>query len=259
MEAQEELKVTGYGLSHVGRVRRRNEDSLGIDADGRFALVADGMGGHKGGQEASRMTIRAVGEALNGRYDEMASLSNDEIRLLFREIFQDTSRAVFAAGENDPTLAGMGTTLVSWIRLGKHFHLTHVGDSRAYLFRDGGIFQMTMDHSYVNEQIAMGSERNQLFAGQRFKNAIFRNIGMMPPSEPVTVCGECKKGDFWLLCSDGLSNKMNSADMLSIVEECRASAESSSVWMPLVAQNLVELALERGGEDNITVLLFALS
>jgi serine/threonine protein phosphatase PrpC len=259
MNTQEELKVTGYGLSHVGLVRRRNEDALGIDPDGRFALVADGMGGHQGGQEASRMTIRAVGEALSRRYEEMSSLPCDELRLLFREIFQDTSRAVFAVGENDPVLAGMGTTLVSWVRFGGLFHLTHVGDSRAYLFRDGGVFQMTMDHSYVNEQIALGAERDQLFAGQRFRNAIFRNIGMKPPSEPVTVSGECKQGDLWLLCSDGLSNKMNSAEMLSIVQECTLSAESSSVWMPIVARNLVALALERGGEDNITTLLFEIS
>jgi protein phosphatase len=113
-----------------------------------------------------------------------------------------------------------------------------------------------MDHSYVNEQIATGVERDQLFSGHRFKNAIFRNIGMMPPSEPTTVCGDALRGDVWLMCSDGLSNKMSHADILQIVSEFRVKKVGKLDWFLDAAHALIDLALERGGEDNISVLLF---
>ncbi len=250
-------RASGFGLSHVGKVRQRNEDSLAIDGEGRFVLVADGMGGHKGGMEASRMTIDLVSEALDKLHSKMDTASDDNVRNFLRELFQKTSRQVHDRGAKDPLLAHMGTTLVVWMICGNEFKLAHVGDSRAYLVRDGEIFLISMDHTFVNEQIAAGAERDQLFGGSNYKNAIFRNIGMMPPSEPSIVSGEPCEGDLWILCSDGLSNKMTGREMLEIVKNHLTLEEERTQFFADTCRDLVQLALDRGGEDNISVLFFS--
>lgn len=214
------------------------------------------MGGHKGGMEASRMTIELVSHALGKQYERMQTFSADETRLYLRELFQDTSRKVHERGIQEPTLAHMGTTLVTWVQLGSEFELAHVGDSRAYLIRDNAVFQMTMDHSFVNEQIAVGAERDQLVGGSQYRHAIFRNIGMMPPSEPMIVRGEIRWGDIWLMCSDGLSNKMTGTEMLNCIKSVREQHAGDKNYLMEACRALVDIALERGGEDNITVLIF---
>ncbi len=256
MKAGSKYRVSGFGLSHVGKVRQRNEDALVIDGEGRFALVADGMGGHKGGMEASRMTVELVSEAIEKNFARMEKFSEEECRGFLRELFQQTSRQVFDKGSRDPALAHMGTTLVAWALLQNDYVLAHVGDSRAYLIRDEGVFQMTMDHSFVNEQIASGIERERIFDGHNFKNAIFRNIGMMPPSEPSIVKGDVREGDVWVMCSDGLSNKMQGTEIREAVKKQREAHGGKQAYLAATCQDLVNLALERGGEDNISVIIF---
>jgi protein phosphatase len=256
MKASSKYRASGFGLSHVGKVRQRNEDALFVDGEGRFALVADGMGGHKGGMEASRMTVELVSAGIEKNFRRMEEFSDEQCRGFLRDLFQQTSRQVYEKGSRDTALAHMGTTLVAWVLLKNEYFLAHVGDSRAYLIRDGGIFQMTMDHSFVNEQIASGAERDCLFDGHNFKNAIFRNIGMMPPSEPSIAKGEVCEGDVWVMCSDGLSNKMQENEILDAVKTQREAHGGKRNFLADACHALVNIALERGGEDNISVLIF---
>jgi protein phosphatase len=247
--------MSGYGLSHVGKVRQRNEDALSIDPDGHFALIADGMGGHKGGMEASRMTIARVSEELGKDFARLQKMNEVERHRYFRDLFQQTSREVYEHGVVDHSLSNMGTTLVVWVSLGAEFLVAHVGDSRGYLIRDNGIYQLTMDHTFVNEQIAAGAERDEIFNGASFRNAIFRNIGMMPPSVPGILCGEICAGDVWVLCTDGLSNKMSSEEIFERVRNAQDAHAGKPSFLADACRGLVELALDRGGEDNISVLV----
>lgn len=241
------MRTTGFGLSHVGRVRQRNEDALFIDPQGRFALLADGMGGHRGGQEASRMAIDLVQVSLERAFEVGFPAEETGARVLLRTAFKEAARQVAERGRAVPELENMGTTLVSWTVSEGTVTVAHVGDSRAYLLRQGQLFQITMDHVLTNEQIRLGMEREQ---AERVPmgHVLVRNIGVVPPSEPDIVRFDARAGDRWLLCSDGLSNKLLHADILHLLNRYEhRPAEATKA--------LVEEAWHRGGEDNITAVL----
>jgi len=241
------MRAVGFGLSHVGRVRQRNEDSIHIDSTGRFALLADGMGGHLGGQEASRMCIALLTKTLEDAFESGFPTEEADVRALLRGAFRQAAIEVAERGAADAALAQMGTTLVAWVNGGDHVHVAHVGDSRCYLLRDDAFFQVTMDHVLEQEQIRMGLPREQ---AERLplRHVLTRNIGVVPPSEPDILRSESRVGDLWLLCSDGLSNKLSHTDIGHVLG--RFVRES-----PRAARELVEEAWHRGGEDNISVVL----
>ena len=168
-------------------------------------------------------------------------------RELLRTTFKETARQVAERGRAVPELENMGTTLVSWTVSEGTVTVAHVGDSRAYLLRQGQLFQVTMDHILTNEQIRLGMEREQ---AERIPmgHVLVRNIGVVPPSEPDTVRFDARSDDRWLLCSDGLSNKLLHADILHLLNRYEHRPAEA-------AKALVEEAWYRGGEDNITAVL----
>jgi protein phosphatase len=253
MAPQQDLIASGFGLSHVGRIRKRNEDSMHIDPQGRFAMVADGMGGHFGGQEASRMTCDHIRSALESQYETLFLWEEPDIHQFLKSTFQRVSAEVFETGTRDPSLEHMGTTLVTWLLQKNRIYVAHVGDSRAYLIRDNMIFQTTMDHTFVNEQINLGSLRSQL-PPFTLPHAIFRNIGMTPPSEPSIMTAEARVGDIWLLCTDGLSGKIPPEEILAIITK-KEGTDGSHASLAEICKTLVQSAIEYGGEDNVTALL----
>jgi len=241
------MKATGFGLSHVGRVRQRNEDSIHVDAQGRFAILADGMGGHRGGQEASRMTIDLLKASLESLHDRGFPEGDGGARNALRVAFKTAALQVAERGRAFPELENMGTTLVVWTQSAGVVHVAHVGDSRAYLLQGGTLFQVTMDHVLGNEQIRLGLDREQ---ADRIplRHVLVRNIGVSPPSEPDIARFEALPGDVWILCSDGLSNKLLHSDILHLAQRFEGR------WAD-ATRALVEEAWHRGGEDNISVIV----
>lgn len=243
-------EVQAFGLSHVGKVRSRNEDAIYIDPAGRFALVADGMGGHRGGRQASQMAAEGIRRSFDVMVTTLTECPDDLLCRNVANAIKEVSFHVAARGQADPDLKDMGTTVVVWALFGERVLLAHAGDSRAYLLRAGELYQMTADHSLENEQLRAGVPYAQINR-THMRHMLFRNVGLSPPSEPSVSLVTSKAKDLWLLCSDGLSNKLSA-------EGLRTTTQQSGRDLPDLCKKLVEQAYEAGGEDNISVIALAL-
>jgi protein phosphatase len=236
----------------VGMKREHNEDSFLVNEDLGLYVVCDGMGGHAGGETASRLAVQTIErELLSARLREDdpfasdAPLEDTPLAGALREAVEGACAAVFRTSRANPELAGMGTTCISLLVKGPHALVGHVGDSRAYLVRDGDVHQLSEDHSLVNEQVRAGLLSEDEARHSRLKNIITRSVGF-EEDVLVDVLGlETKAGDRFLLCSDGLSNLM-------LNEEIRDALLEND--LDAVPEKLIRLANERGGDDNITVI-----
>ncbi len=237
------MKLIPYSISDVGRKRDHNEDSFLVRGDEGLFAVADGMGGHQAGERASRMaldTLAAVLERPDGAADR------DDVLAKLREATQAAGAAIFDAAQADPGLAGMGTTMTALWFHGGRAYLAHVGDSRAYLFRDGRAQQLSDDHSWVSEQVRAGMMSEEEAKESKFRHIITRSVGF---ERDVLVDGAAipvQAGDCYLMCSDGLSNYVEGEELARIL---------TARFYRDVPRLLVELANDRGGDDNITVVL----
>ena len=236
----------------VGMKREHNEDSFLVNEDLGLYLVCDGMGGHAGGETASRLAAQIVERELlsaklrtDDPFAAEASLAETPLAGALREAIEGACAAVFRTSRANPELAGMGTTCISLILHGAQALVGHVGDSRAYLVRDGDVHQLSEDHSLVNEQVRAGLLSEEEAKNSRLKNIITRSVGF-EEDVLVDVLGlETQPGDRFLLCSDGLSNLVENEEIRDALLE-----------HPLedVPQVLIQLANDRGGDDNLTVV-----
>lgn len=239
-------ETKGFALSHVGAVRKRNEDAVYISPDGMFAILADGMGGHRGGREAARMAVSIMRGHLAALPQARFSTEQDATAFL-KEKFIEVSARIYEQGQADLNLIDMGATLVCWARLNNQIFIAHAGDSRAYLLRSGSFVQVTIDHTMENEHLQWGRSREEI-EHLPIRHVLSRNVGMMPAREPDILSVTPEDNDIWLLCSDGLSNKLSPQQMLWILRK-------SDKDLPGAARKLVEQAYAAGGEDNITICL----
>ena len=226
-------------LSDAGRVRRRNEDSF-VCAPPLFA-VADGMGGAQAGEIASRLAAAALRD-----YHDADSLE-PEARL--RSMIQEANRRIYARAASDAKVSGMGTTVTAALVVGERVAVGHVGDSRAYRVRDGGLDQLTQDHSLVADLVRSGRLTPQEAEVHPQRSVITRALGTDPAVAVDSFYVDARPGDVFLLCSDGLTTMVDEATVL------RTIAESPDLGG--AARALVTAANRSGGEDNVTVVLFA--
>ena len=236
----------------VGMKREHNEDSFLVNEDLGLYVVCDGMGGHAGGETASRLAVQTIErELMSARlrpddpFKSEAPIADTPLASALREAVEGACAAVFRTSRANPELAGMGTTCITLLVHGQKALLGHVGDSRAYLVREGDVHQLSEDHSLVNEQVRAGLLTEEEARHSRLKNIITRSVGF-EEDVLVDVMGvETKVGDKLLLCSDGLSNLMEN-------EEIRDALLQNK--LDDVPSFLIQLANERGGDDNITVV-----
>jgi serine/threonine protein phosphatase PrpC len=165
---------------------------------------------------------------------------------MLRHAARHAGHVIYDQGRTDPALAGMGTTLTAAIFDGDKLHVVHVGDSRGYLFRDGGLRQITEDHSWIAEQLKMGTMNEEQARGSKFRHVITRSVGFEREVEVDTTSVAIEAGDCVLLCSDGMSNYVEAGELERII---------ASTWYRKLPTALVELANRRGGDDNITVVV----
>jgi protein phosphatase len=227
--------------SDTGRKRRRNEDSS-VVAPPLFA-VADGMGGAQAGEVASKLAAAALEET------DPATLSGSE-RLV--SLIQEANRRVYERSSSDPATSGMGTTMTVALVEAEGVTIGHVGDSRAYLVRDGKLEQLTEDHSLVNELLKSGKLSPQEAELHPQRSVITRAVGTDPDVDVDAFVVEASEGDIFLLCSDGLTDMVGDDDILDTVERHREDLDR-------VTKALVSAANRGGGEDNITVVAFAIA
>lgn len=244
------------GLSDIGRVRSRNEDSLCVDSDRHVAVVADGMGGHPGGDVASRVAARAACRALaellapgqEGQFD-----GHDTTGRLSRAMSRSVLRAHEAVREEaaaQPALDGMGTTLIGWTADAATgaYAVGHVGDSRAYRLRQGRLELLTRDDTWVQERLDARQLTAEEARGHPFGHMLTQCVGLDDPPTPHVGVGHVEEGDRYLLCTDGLVGMLDDADIRHLLAVHAGDPDGA-------VQALVDAANAHGGRDNITVAL----
>ncbi len=248
------VHLRSAGNSDVGRVREHNEDSHLIVNDLGLFVVADGMGGHLGGQAASSLAVKTVGETVEKTRDaiqEGASampLEGSPVPRILADAVRAACSAIYDAAQQDPELSGMGTTVTAMLLAGERAFIAHVGDSRCYLQRGDRIIQITDDHSLVNEQIKAGLITREQARQSRLKNIITRSVGFERDVAVDTFALPVHPGDKFLMCSDGLAN---------FVDDTEIGLALATLPLEEVPLKMIQLANERGGDDNITVLCVA--
>ncbi len=228
--------------THVGMRRQANEDCYAIVPDLGLYLVADGMGGHKAGQIASQFASKAAIREVGEWKDSNVPLA----RRLARAV-ASANREIFAAAEAKPELSGMGTTFVGLLFGGDQVALAHVGDSRAYLLRQGRLRALTEDHSIVAELVRRGELGEIEAASHPHRHVLTRALGVRPSIEPDLAELTPQPEDVFILCSDGLTIHVSGSEIVERVRDERN--------IELAATGLIDAANRAGGVDNTTVLL----
>lgn len=233
------------GLTHEGQVREINEDTWAMDTlpTGEVFLVADGMGGHRTGEVASALARDSLLEALTE-----LNLKATPPESLARA-FQRANLAVYQQAMRRSESRGMGTTMTAVFLDGKNAIIGHVGDSRAYLIRDGRIEQLTRDHSWVADKVRQGLLTEAEAREHKWRNVITNALGSYPQLRLDLFSAGVQQGDTILLCSDGLTNVLTDGHILEVVESNALEPASR------VAEILIDHANAGGGPDNITVVL----
>jgi protein phosphatase len=249
------LKVRACGLSDVGLTRSHNEDYFEIDPQHRLYIVADGMGGHSHGEVAAKIAVDAIRDFIAktadrdttwpfGMEEGLARHSN-LLKMAVRLAHDNVLRAI----SRDGSLYGMGTTVVGFLLSDAAAAVAHVGDSRAYLLRDGRLEQLTQDHTWVNEQVVAGFLSKEQARSHPLKNVVTRALGGESDVVVDVREMEVKSGDLFLLCSDGLTGMLSDHDI-----SLRLTGKGS---LHEICRGLVNDANSRGGVDNVTVVLLA--
>ncbi len=247
--------IDAFGMTDVGRKRKHNEDAYAMDVAEGFFVVADGMGGHAAGEVAAKITVETIGEFIAAtrqkeeatwpfKYNHELAFNSNRLAVAIEKANERVMSAVAA----QPWLKGMGTTVVAGLLNEKVLSLAHVGDSRAYLFRAGELTRLTDDHSWVHEQVTAGILTEEEAKTHPLKNVVTRALGGGPSVSPDLREMEFKDGDSFIFCSDGLTTMLSD-------EEIRDSVAADEKKDPKsLCESLVDLANEKGGVDNITVV-----
>ena len=248
------MSVEAFGITDVGRKRKHNEDAYALDlAEGLF-IVADGMGGHAAGEVAAKITVETIGEFIAAtrqkeeatwpfRYNHALAFNSNRLAIAIEK----ANERVMAAVAAQPWLKGMGTTVVAGLLNEEILSLAHVGDSRAYLYRDGELTRLTDDHSWVHEQVAAGILTEDEAKSHPLKNVVTRALGGGPSVSPDLRELTFSPRDLFIFCSDGLTTMLGDEE---ISEAAAISAEPQKL-----CRKLVDMANEKGGVDNITVVI----
>ena len=248
MHESSALTLDFAAATDIGCHRGNNEDSFGFDADQHLYVVCDGMGGSAAGEVASGMAVRALietFEAIAPQPDLNGPVLATEYRLLYA--IHQANLAVRDAAANDSALHNMGTTLVCACLDEKRLLVGNVGDSRAYLVRDGVCSQITLDHSMLDEQLRQGLITAEMAAASPLQSVITRAIGVADAVEPDLFAAELKQKDMFLLTSDGLTRYVKPEEI--------ADLASPDVELATICQSLIQHAKQRGGADNITCMM----
>lgn len=250
------MLIRGAAKTDKGRVRPKNEDAFGFFPDTAFYVVADGMGGHAGGTVASTLAVEAMRLSVQETRDEELTPVTDPQgwrSVGWRRLciaIQQANHKVFETSNHEPALKGMGTTIAALLFEDEDDLVTicHVGDSRIYRIRAGGIEQLTEDHSLVQELFRTGKIALQDVKTFPHRHVLTQAIGVGPVVQPAVRVEKPQPGDLFLICSDGVHGSMEEPEILSVITQGEADLQKA-------CDRLVELANEHGGWDNSTVIL----
>jgi protein phosphatase len=244
------MGIIHAGATDIGRKRKTNQDSICLDPKHHFFAVADGMGGHNGGDIASQMTVQLMPQFLE-KFKETL-----EPKDLMARCIQHVNQEIYRRSEEQPELKGMGTTVTAMLFHNNKLWIGNVGDSRTYMIHNGEVYQLTRDHSFVQEKLNMGLYNREEAAKDKQKNVLVRSVGFEPEVLVDVFSYQICKNDLFLICSDGLHGKVSDRDILYIVQKNIPSpASATAADLQKAVQELIHQANENGGQDNISVIL----
>ncbi len=252
MKIDEALEIVSQ--THSGMVRSHNEDSVACEPSCGLVVLADGMGGYNAGEVASGMAVSVVATEVCQRLLSESPTDNDDATgeelgvLLLRENIQKANSSIFHASQSQPQYAGMGTTIVSGLFYDNRVAVGHIGDSRMYRLRGETLETITRDHSLLQEQIDAGIISVEDARLSKNKNLVTRAVGIDAEVEVEIHVHDVLVGDIYLLCSDGLNDMVEDEDIQSTLNAFQSN-------LPLAASQLIQLANDNGGRDNVSVIL----
>lgn len=244
-------KISIVGITDVGQVRKGNEDAIAQDDTLGLAILADGMGGHVGGEIASSMAVDTILEMVRDNIENNAPGVESEFSdesLCVQQAVEYANHLVYSTQESQPEYRGMGTTIVVALFYNNQVSIAHIGDSRCYLYRNQALEQLTKDHSLLQELIDRGFYTPEEAKNSSNKNLVTRALGIEASSTPDIQENIVIAGDIFLLCSDGLTDLVDDEFILLTLERFSDNLE-------VAAKQLISRANHNGGKDNISVML----
>lgn len=252
MKINEALEIVS--LSNPGMVRSHNEDSVAAEPACGLVVLADGMGGYNAGEVASGIAVSVVATEISHRLQQASPVARDvesgeELGLqLLRDNVRKANASIYQAAQSQPQYAGMGTTIVSAVFYDNRAVVAHIGDSRMYRLRGDILETITRDHSLLQEQIDSGMISVEDARLSKNKNLVTRAVGIDADVEPEIHVHDVILGDIYLLCSDGLNDMVEDEDIQSTLYAMQGN-------LPMAAEQLVQMANDNGGRDNVSVIL----
>ncbi|MDK2123214.1 Stp1/IreP family PP2C-type Ser/Thr phosphatase [Parachitinimonas caeni] len=242
------------GISDSGMVRGHNEDAIGYKPELGLAILADGMGGYNAGEVASGIAVTLISEGVKGALESMAPHRPEPMsgkplaHRILRDEIEKANLAIFQTAQSQPQCAGMGTTLVAALFYDNRLTIAHVGDSRVYRLRGENFTVLTKDHSLLQEQIDSGFITPEQARQSQNKNLVTRAVGIDPQLNPELNDHEVQVNDIYLICSDGLNDMVPDEDIALVMTTLRSNLQ-------LASQQLIQMANDNGGRDNVSVIL----
>lgn len=247
-------KIKSLGLTDVGRVREHNEDTIGVDADIGLLVLADGMGGYNAGEVASGIAVKTIMSLVKEAYEHQDLSSPDSETglsrpsIVLRDAIMRANKIIHQTAKTQPQCEGMGTTVVACLFRDNRVSVAHVGDSRLYRLRGNRYEQITLDHSLLQELVDRGFYSQAEAQRATNKNYVTRALGVEPTVDVEIHEYPVMKGDYYLLCSDGLSDMVEDDDIHLTITTFGANLET-------IAKQLIQLSNDNGGRDNISIVL----
>ncbi|MGB8516621.1 MAG: Stp1/IreP family PP2C-type Ser/Thr phosphatase [Gallionella sp.] len=252
MKIAEALQIVN--LTHPGMVRAHNEDSVCVEAGCGLTVLADGMGGYNAGEVASGIAVSVVATEIKRRLLRASPIdidleSKSELAVaLLRNNIQKANSSIYQASQSQPQYAGMGTTIVAALFYDNRIAVAHVGDSRMYRLRGETLTRVTKDHSLLQEQMDSGMITVEDARNSKNKNLVTRAVGVEDVVLTEIHVYDVQIGDIYLLCSDGLNDMVEDGDIESVLFAMQGN-------LPLAGEQLIQMANDNGGRDNISVVL----
>ncbi|MBL4759312.1 MAG: Stp1/IreP family PP2C-type Ser/Thr phosphatase [Mariprofundaceae bacterium] len=252
------ISIDMFAITDVGIKRAHNEDCVHITPSHGIAILADGMGGYNAGEVASAMAVDVINNSLRAKILDVPQAEIDKDTgfthesVLVRQAIKASNEAIYNAAQAQSEYAGMGTTVLVAAFYGNHITAAHVGDSRMYRLRDKTLTHVTVDHSLVHEQVRRGLLTADDARNSRIKNLVTRALGCDPRVEADLVEDMVSAGDLYLMCSDGLTDVVSDEDINHCLGHCKKDLQKTAL-------QLVQMANNAGGPDNISIILIRAS
>lgn len=244
------MAIIAAGDTDIGQKRKTNQDSICLYPERHFFAVADGMGGHNGGDIASQMSVKIFPEFIEKNINNLDSAQILEHSIKF------VNKSIYEHGQKHEELKGMGTTITCVMFDGASIKVGNIGDSRTYLISKNKLYQVTRDHSLVQEKLNIGLYDREGAKNDPQKNVLVRTVGFEPDVDVDVYHYKVARNDMFLLCSDGLHGKVSDEDIIHIVNQHISDPQNADkTHLERAVKALIDQANANGGQDNISVII----